>query len=926
MSGKKFKSETIRILIIILFLLSSTYFLNASLIKKRQLKMYKDIIINKHSDNYYKQRKLSSVSYVNVASDNSSDYWFTTKIDNFSFIIVGFKAHIYTNINGIWTLQLPIDHPSIPMNSRVCLVLPNNKIVIPISGLYAVNRNFNSVYKKNQNGIYQYDSIESFDTDITSIAVNIKKITNDFEYLIMSTWEEAIYYSKILIWKQVNQKYQLHDYFNQSDKFNQIEVFDNKYVFINLHTTNTVNVYKLGSDYKLSTLNIHQTLTLSVIISVAIENLDNSVLLIGLSNGKIARYKLVNDNFIFLNEWDTNYNVGITSITKINKSKLAISLGGFGLGIFYIQGDNIKLDHLIGPLGPNAFGKPAFINGDTIVLIVLAGDYFIKKLTCQNDQILDDYNCIYCSTNTYLNNNVCYHKCFSIGTKPDLTNKCELCGTEYNDGPLYNKLDILNDKCVVECPDNLISSSIINSNSYICRCKENQIFKDKQCVDSSLTCGKSGFLNEFNICIYCPSTLEEYNASKIYNFNGTCVADCPSDFIKNSEIFGKYFCETCGEKNQYLLNNECIQVCPSVYIKNNIQNINLWKCLQSCYKSYYISETKECLSCPTNMQFVGINAQNKEQCFATCPVNYTTDITNMRCIKCTDGYVVFNNECIDCSKNTNGKTISYNNECIAFCPNSTIYNSTTKTCDNTPNINNSSNVNMQADCLNFITILDNGNKKCTDECDNQNNYYISNSKLNVCVQCKTEESFINKEFKKCVKICETNYGTDSKNFASGSIEDLTCKKCEDLSINKINFIGECIKDCPDKFELVENQCKIILKEPECNDFCLNNGICSIKNGKLSCDCSGTGYIGNKCHLNFNDLNKESVNLNIKLDNEEYENVSEIIENIPEFNTEIFFNEIYLRTEKALNDIISGNKSYDKEILKLVDLFYLSSKS
>ena len=54
--------------------------------------------------------------------------------------------------------------------------------------------------------------------------------------------------------------------------------------------------------------------------------------------------------------------------------------------------------------------------------------------------------------------------------------------------------------------------------------------------------------------------------------------------------------------------------------------------------------------------------------------------------------------------------------------------------------------------------------------------------------------------------------------------------------------GSC--DCYDGYEGAN--CSV----DQCDTYCQNGGSCSHASGSLSCDCTGTGFSGDQCEINF----------------------------------------------------------------------------
>ena len=56
----------------------------------------------------------------------------------------------------------------------------------------------------------------------------------------------------------------------------------------------------------------------------------------------------------------------------------------------------------------------------------------------------------------------------------------------------------------------------------------------------------------------------------------------------------------------------------------------------------------------------------------------------------------------------------------------------------------------------------------------------------------------------------------------------------------------------DRFSFLTKQYILIFSDPEsCSTYCQNNGQCMIHpEDGISCNCTGTGYVGDSCHSKY----------------------------------------------------------------------------
>lgn len=880
-----------------------------------------------NKESLYHKRNLNIGTYNAIYEsipDHASIYTtHAVPIDSNSFMVCGVVLHYFTR-NGSSFTKTNVDSG---LGGRSCFEVNNNEVVLTSwGGSPPIPPWKNYVFLKNVNGVFERRNELQFDSFATGAAHNYVKLLPNAEYVAFSCFISNVKAS-VQIYRRINGKYNPYDSvsFVNGGNVRDLTFFRNEYIAITRYAVDIgILVFRISSDFKISTNPVYQQIN-SVTNPTSILNFDDNQIIVGFEDGTLKSYEFINNVFIEkadLISYDTK---SVYSLTKINDRKFSavysqtlIPTVSTKTVIYFKQGDTfIFFQEIIGPGGSQS-GVRLNVFDDNTIIINYNQQYTIYRLSCTTPSLKNN-NCQYCQQNQYREDGICKSKCYNIGNVANTFQDCQYCGTTYNDGPDYNKLDLLTSKCVKNCPTNLKLISLGNSN-FICTCKDGTILVDNQCIPSSTGCGKGGYLGNNNICVYCPLTHQNEVDNKLYMHENNCVSDCTALYGKNTDTQNKYYCMPCGDAQLFFNVNQCVNQCPKKHVKYVVNSKNFWECKESCEISSKSTTSGECLTCPTDKSYVGLNDKDEEDCFNKCPSNYTQNLQLMKCIKCSQNEISFNNVCMLCSKRTDGKIIFHNNDCVSSCPLPLIFDSTNNFCKQPPPIP------TVPTCSKFTTKSENPSisYKCTDICENENGFFISRINTNFCVRCQEENSFLNIDRKICVLKCPANHGTETTNFSTADQLSITCKTCSELSINKLNLNGKCVNICPEGYENKDNICKLIQSTPSCKGYCLNNGKCSIKNLDLECDCSQTEFIGKKCESPKKEIVDYSEKVRQYLENGSYKDLLNLLESIPELIDLEMKYLIFEKLNKLLDDMISLSIPYNKDILSLADSFYLSA--
>lgn len=537
---------------------------------------------------------------------------------------------------------------------------------------------------------------------------------------------------------------------------------------------------------------------------------------------------------------------------------------------------------------------------------------------------------------------------------------------------------ILGKTVVTNCPDN----TIIKGQNCI-KCSENSQFYDKELKQCVNTCGEkvkvplsenskvNPELARDQICIECPSNIVQFEKD-----TATCFAECPQgtyEFISTdgkSKVCKKCPTETtilegkgcgpCPNSLPYISESKCSSNCSSLLgiqmsssttgskICGNCLNGQLLfsdgicKPAIACDKTKFVLDesTKKCIDCSSNTVN---NIFFNNQCLSKCPDGYIPDAVKI-CVKAdeanSDISSSSNTSTSDTSKDTNqtpvvklecqkgyekltvgGKEMcktckevnkyTQNGACVIKCSSEATVDEETKECNT---------------CSGKYTIIREGKSECLEKCDNSLGFFINESNSNICEDCKRIGKFVKEN--KCVANC-----------GSGMIADSSkeCKKCEETDL-KYLMDGVCVKECPADYKTstivgYEFTCAFVRKDPTCEEFCTNDGICSYTvSGERRCTCP-EGYYGLTCNLTDTDLDSlkseskqiiselASVTENRLMTDDERQqilNVRNTLESAPEIIDEKTVTDFIGVAEKQLRIAIESGAAENVSVLDTVD--------
>ena len=458
---------------------------------------------------------------------------------------------------------------------------------------------------------------------------------------------------------------------------------------------------------------------------------------------------------------------------------------------------------------------------------------------CLDGYYFNDYFvCFYCNTLHYNpKTNECVNQCPVYSFTQDNLKNCLFCENQ-------TKINSSENGCVDQCESNESYDELTNK----CIPCEKILFENS-CIESC----PFKYIKVMNTCALCGSALEGSN-NKFYNLlEKECVFECRTTQIKN-EV--EKTCQTCLEPNIY----------------RRLDNLS---CVNDCGRNFFPDSTNECIDM-TYKYLLNNSIENY------CPEYYSISIitNNIKlCSPCSDKNLIY-----------------YDRKCVSECPRSTLL------------------INLRLeDTVEKICFICNGYFIFTEEKLENNyiyeevptchtlcplnlvkndNFRVGNSIVKTC-EIPSCPNFYFSE-KGCVESCPigTTLETSTK----------TCKTCTELSMYRIKN-SECVVSCDKNKYLVDEENKICYDKVEsnteietflekleildnkknskltCNDYCENNGICTLnEDDSPICQCTGD-YTGEKCHYNSNNIENEQLiiqnNLNSLINGSILENSREI---------------------------------------------------
>ena len=418
-------------------------------------------------------------------------------------------------------------------------------------------------------------------------------------------------------------------------------------------------------------------------------------------------------------------------------------------------------------------------------------------------------------------------------------------------------------------------------------CPNYKINSTGECID---TCPLSSYyydfieINEINLT---EITMENYNKDNYLKYN-----TIPPKYLFNKICYDK--CPLNSKSDD--TNNKCI--CEYAFHLENEKTIcyNFEYCINKTYK-YYLNDTKQCISgieCPSGYY------QFNFQCYTLgCPSESSQDSENSyKCISNHNFCYIneyFQNICGDISNdeyrykfsNTKQylkscdeslvyttyetKTYLYNNICHLSCPENTINNDTTNTCDCEyykyySDIDNYICYSKEEKCKDLIPVID--LKICldsTNEC-KKKNYKIFNNEC-YSKECPINTQIIINDMNKChcqyfyynytnnntLNCFEENITCENKNYLYNNPEEYECYNSLEDCFSKENlfyFNKLCYKNkCPNGTIALSSTNKSIenyfieelslnnnLKDKICICDIINSNINWIMNGLNEIEC------------------------------------------------------------------------------------------
>ena len=416
---------------------------------------------------------------------------------------------------------------------------------------------------------------------------------------------------------------------------------------------------------------------------------------------------------------------------------------------------------------------------------------------------------------------------------------------------------LLDDKCVVACPDGYrtengkcIKCSVeqckkCNSKDECLECMKDLVIRlDGECGNE---CEKGSYVKDGK-CIECPDYAIECDAAVIFKCESpyivskdgkTCVDKCPSGSV---EINGQCTicktdencdqCEkdliTCREcKGGYVLqDNKCISHCNDGYYE---ENKKCKPCIDNCYKC---TDNKSCKEC------VAPYVLHNDVCVSVCPAGYYKG--DKTCKECLEGCDVCDNgeTCRICETGI----LLQNGVCVKVCSNG-YYQLNEKECkqcdDNCLSCDGPKQCNLCQDpylmykgecvksCPQGMTPVNKKCEQCADHC-------TKCTEPSKCTSCEKEYGLFEG---KCIKPCPTTYFNDegvctpcidhcdlcTENFKlysrqPGQEEIKSCEKCSN-GYYYSEDTDDCVSTCPTGQSPYNGEC-VKCEADNCND-CVN---------------------------------------------------------------------------------------------------------
>ncbi|KAL4493949.1 hypothetical protein ABPG72_021966 [Tetrahymena utriculariae] len=275
--------------------------------------------------------------------------------------------------------------------------------------------------------------------------------------------------------------------------------------------------------------------------------------------------------------------------------------------------------------------------------------------TCSGGQ---NTQCLSCTSNLYLDQNMCKSSCPDGYYKNIQNNTCSKC-----DPSCLTCFGGTSTNCF-QCSQPRFFQKITNSCEKACNKNQYSDISDstcKYCDSSCLSCSGPST----NQCISCQG--------QTFLYQNQCISKCPDGYyqdISNNKCSqcnsscktcnSAYSCSSC-KSPLIFYKNDCLQICPSGFYSSSSSS----KC-ESCYstcKSCNGPSAKECLSCPQGYFL------QEFSCVQQCGDGYYLDQykcsqCHPQCKTCTGSS---QDQCIEC----NDLMFKYNSHCLSKCPQET---------------------------------------------------------------------------------------------------------------------------------------------------------------------------------------------------------------------------------------------------------------
>ncbi|BFU20857.1 tyrosine kinase putative [Entamoeba histolytica] len=373
------------------------------------------------------------------------------------------------------------------------------------------------------------------------------------------------------------------------------------------------------------------------------------------------------------------------------------------------------------------------------------------------------------------------------------------------------RLNDLNGKIVADKTEGCMIGAF-SSNSYSC-----------------LSCGE-GIINGT-----CVSHVEVENCQS-YHTLGHCI-ECVNGYFLSDK------CLPCSSNcNKCINNNQCLQ-CKDGYKLSDGQ------CKEETASDCLLYYNNKCVKCEEGKYSID-NINCKGNCGENCVQCYKSDNDKSKCTICEDGFVLFNNECLNSSDVSNSQYFNsiIGNTGVECKSGYVLVDGSCQSCSSYHHDEdcNACDLNQCLSCKNKLLL----NGVCTVSSDNCNN--ITNSK---CFLCK-EQYYKKENCQECgqgCKVCDET-GTclecinESALLKGGICEDKETIKTQSITENEFDITseeceiihyGSCLR-CKDGYYASNGICK------KCNENC---GSCVI-NSTYCMSCPSGGYVlsENTCYL------------------------------------------------------------------------------